>query len=187
MESGLKKIVSDYRREFLPVPLRYWVITVFDVAGLLITHSFVKENTRAVAFTVTAGLVAVSLYATLDLLFFERVRFKKLLNALPETERNAVLSQYENAPALGKRRFMEEHLICFTGAGIILVKFSEIKSAELKGYKLLLDTGGKNRVKMPFYSDENPALLVAALRSKNAEISVIINGKVIEKDGKEKT
>lgn len=187
MESGFKKIVSDYRKEFWPVPLRYWIITVCDAAGLLLTNSFVKENTRTVAFIVTAGLIAVSLYATLDLLFFEPARFKKRMNALPEDERNVVLSQYEKAPVIGKRHFFEEYLIYFFGARIILVKFSEIKSAELKGYKLLLDTGGKKRLKMPFYSDENPAVLMAALRSKNAEISVIINGKVIEKDGKEKT
>ncbi len=187
MEGGFKKIVSDYRKEYWHTPLRYWIITVCDTAGFLLTNSFVKENTRVLAFAVTAALAAASLYVTFDVLFFEPARFKKRLNALPENEREAALSQYEKVSALGKRHFTEEYLIYFAGARIALVKFSEIKSAELKGYKLLLDTGGKKRLSMPFYLDENPAVLMAALRSKNDELGVIINGKVIEKDGKEKT
>ncbi len=177
----MKKIISDYLREHRWLPIRWWLVTALDAAGLLLSHSFTKDSTRVAAFVCTAGLATAALWSTLDVLVAAPGRFKKRLNALPENERNAVSEQYENAAAIGKRYFLKEFLIFYFRADIVLVRFSEIRSAELKGYKLLLDTGGKKPLKMPFEPDENPAMLVAALRSKNPQISVKLNGQIIEK------
>ena len=74
---------------------------------------------------------------------------------------------------------------------IRLVKYSEIKSLEPKGNKLRLVIGNEKKVNLPVDPEENSAMLAAALKSKNPEIAVIINGKVVEKTenlvGSEKT
>lgn len=180
--NGLKNIYSDYRKTFRSYPIRWWIVTAIEIAVYLFTGMFSKADIRRTLAIFGAALfVITSALVTLNVLFFECGKFKKRLNALPESEQNAVLEQYEKAPALGKRRFLEEYLIYFGNMKIIAVKYSEIKSAELKGYKLLLDTGKKKPLKMPFEAEENPAVLVAAMRSRNPNISVILNGKIVEK------
>lgn len=182
MEDGAKIIISDYRRESRSFPIRWWAVSVIEILIYVFTGMFLKEDLRrilAVGFSVI--FVGMSLYVTLDVMVFEPQRFKRRLNAFPENERDALLEQYEKAPMIGKRRFLEEYLICFFNMRIVLLKYSEIRSAELKGYNLLLDIGGKKPIKMPFDADENPAVIVAALRSRNSKISVIINGKVVDR------
>ena len=141
---------------------------------------FQKGDFRTVlAIAFSAAFVIMSAYVTLYVLVIMPQSIRKRLNALPGGK--AVSEQYLKAPSLGKRRFLEEYLIYFYNMRMFLVKYSEIKSAELKGYTLLRDIGGKKPLKMPFDVDENPAMLVAALRSRNPNISVILNGKIVEK------
>ena len=179
-ENGINKLISDYRRENRSFPIRWWIITAVEVLIYIFTGMFKNDDFRRVlAAAFTAAFVLVSVYATLYVLIIEPWNIKKRLNDMPDG--NALQEQYGKAPVFGKRRFLEEYLIYFYNMKMFLVKYSEIKSAELKGYKLLLDTGGKKPLKMPFDVDENPAILVAALRSRNAYISVILGGKVVEK------
>lgn len=186
----MKKIISDYRKTIWTLPLRWWIVTVIETAVYFFTGVFSRGGTsRTLAIICTSVFVLVSLYITLTVLFIAPRRFKKRLNALPENERNSVLKQYETSPTIGNRHFLDEYLIYFVGTNIVFPKFSEIRSAELKGFKLLLDIGEKKPLKMPFGADENPAILVAAMRSRNPNISVILNGKIVEKmeNGKEKS
>ena len=177
---GLRKLISDYRRENLPFVIRWWIITAVELMVYVFTGMFKKGDFRtALAIAFTAAFVFMSVYVTLFVFVIMPQSIKRRFMALSGGA--AVLEQYENAPRLGKRRFLEEYLIFFYNMKMFLVKYSEIKSAELKGYKLLLDTGGKKPLKMPFDVDENPAMLVAALRSRNADISVILGGKVVER------
>ncbi len=187
---SLNKIISDYRKEFWTLPLRWWIVTVIELAVYIFTGIIFSSGiSRVFAIVSTVLFIIVSTYATISVLLIVPMRFEKRLNVLPENERNGVLEQYGKAPALGKRHFLDEYLIYYLGAEIILQKFSDIRSAELKGFKLLLDIGERKPLKMPFEADENPALLVAAMRSRNPNISVILNGKVVEKmeNGKEKS
>lgn len=185
----MSRVISDYRKTVWLVPLRWWMVTAIELAVYLLTGVFRSEGLgRVFAVICTALFVLMSAYITLNVLIIEPRRFKKRMSALTANEQNAVFEQYEKAAMLGRRHFLDEYLICFQGMSIVLVKFSEIRSAELKGYKLLLDVGEKKPLKMPFDVNENPAILVAAMRSRNPNISVILNGRVVEKmeNGKEK-
>ena len=179
-EDGLKKLLSDYRRENRPYPIRWWIITAIEVLIYIFTGMFRKGDFRTVlAIAFTAAFVFMSVYVTLLVLVITPQIIGRRIKALSDGA--AVYEQYEKAPKLGRRRFLEEYIIYFYNMKMFLVKYSEIKSAELKGFNLLLDTGGKKPLKMPFEADENPAMLVAALRSRNPDISVILGGKVVEK------
>ena len=179
-DSGLKTLFSDYRRESFSFPIRWWIVTAVEVMIYIFTGSFSKDDFRRVlAIAFTAAFVVMSVYVTLLVFFIMPQIIRRRLNAM--SDEKAVSEQYEKAPKLGGRRFLEEYLIYFFNMKMFLVKYSEIKSAELKGFKLLLDTGGKKPLKMPFDARENPAILVAALRSRNPNISVILGGKLIEK------
>lgn len=178
IENGLKKLLSDYRRESRSFPIRWWIVTAIEAAVYIFTGMFQKGDFRTVlAIAFTAAFVTMSVYVTLYVFVLAPLGIKKRLKGMPCT----VSEQYEKAPKLGKRRFLEEYLIYFYNMKMFLVKYSEIRSAELKGFKLLLDTGGKKPLKMPFDADENPAIIVAALRSFNPNISVILGGKLVEK------
>lgn len=180
MENGLDKLISDYLRESRSYPIRWWIVTAVEVMIYIFTGMFRKGDFRTVlAIAFTAAFVFMSVYVTLLVFIIMPQSIKKRLKAMPDSD--AVSEQYEKAPKLGQRRFLEEYIIYFYNMKMFLMKYSEIKSAELKGFKLLLDTGGKKPFKMPFDADENPAMLVAALRSRNPDISVILGGKLIEK------
>ena len=71
----------------------------------------------------------------------------------------------------------------FAGRQIKLVKYSGLKSLEPKGNKLRLVLESGKTVNLPVDVEENSAMLAAALKSKNPDIAVIINGKVVEKTG----
>ena len=179
-DNGLKKLISDYRRESRSYPIRWWIVTAIEVVIYIFTGMFKNDDFRRVlAIAFTAAFVVMSVYVTLDVLIIAPLGIKKRIKAIPGGK--AVPEQYEKAVMLGRRRFLEEYLVYFYNMRMFLVEYSEIKSAELKGFKLLLDTGGKKPLKMPFEAQENPAILVAALRSRNPKISVILGGKVVEK------
>lgn len=179
-DSGLKKLISDYRRESLSYPIRWWIVTAVEVMIYFFTGMFKNDDFRRVlAIAFTAAFVVMSVYVTFNVLIIAPLGIKKRIKAIPDGK--AVTGQYEKAVMLGKRRYLEEYLVYFYNMKMFLVGYSEIKSAELKGFKLLLDTGGKKPLKMPFDANENPAILVAALRSRNPKISVILGGKVVEK------
>lgn len=180
MEESLKVLLSDYRRENRSFPIRWWIITAIELMIYVFTGMFRKGDFRTVlAIAFAAAFVFMSVYVTILVLVIMPQSIRRRIKALPDGA--AVYEQYEKAPKLGRRRFLEEYIIYFFDMKMFLVKYSEIKSAELKGFKLLLDTGGKKPLKMPFEADENPAMLVAALRSRNPNISVILGGKVVEK------
>lgn len=176
----MDKIVADYRRRFYKTPVKHWVIAAC-YALLTFANGHFRERYLLAAILGTVGFAALAAWSSLEIFVIMPLGFKKRMNALPEDERAAIGEQYGKAPALGERRFLDEYIIYYYAENIILVKYTDIRSAELKGYKLLLDIGRKKPLKMPFEPDENPAMIVAALRSKNPDISVKLNGRIIEK------
>lgn len=178
----MKRIISDYQKTVRTVTLRWWTVTAVEFALCFFIGAFRSEGiSRILAIASTSFFVMISAAITIIAFLITPMKFKKRLNSFSETEQSSITEQYEKSPVeLGYRRFLDEYLICFIGLKIVLLKFSEIRSVGLKGYVLLLDTGGKKPVKIPFDVEENPAVLVAAMRSRNPKISVIINGKVVE-------
>lgn len=185
----MDRIIKDYRR-FSRFSLPFdWLRAALVAATFALTGMFSRPGFRVAAIILTAGMVGISLYATLNALVFAERRFKKRMSALPEKERSDIVNQFENAVNFGYRWFLEEYLLYFTNTRIVLIKYSEILSAELKRNKLILQLSSGKPAKIDLSPDENPAVLVAAMRSKNPDISVILNGKVVEsmENKKEKT
>lgn len=177
----MKKILSDYRRSAMIVPIQCLVYCVVFFAAVTFIGQFQSGRFREISRIVSAAILLYAAFVALNTLVFECARFKKKLSRLPRSESAAVLAQYDNSPAINKWHFLEEYLLVFIGTRIVLQKLSEVRSAELKGGKLLLRTDAKKPVKLTLWQGENPAILVAAMRSKNPDISVIINGKLVEK------
>lgn len=178
---GTDRLIADYRREFRFSALRWWMITAVIAVVYLFTGMFWRTGAMLIAAVAALTFfVVMSVYSTLYVFVIEPTRIKRRLNAFPEDKRTEFLGQYEKAAKLGQRRFLDEYLIFFRNMRMIMPKYSDIRSAELKGRNLLLDIGEKKPLKMPFGFEENPAVLVAAMRSRNPDISVIINGKIVE-------
>lgn len=175
---ALNKIIKDYRREVRGELPRYWIFAPIVIIVFAATGTFNRENLRIPAIICAAGMILLALYATLNTMVFAVMRFRKRVNAIFDNDK--ISEQYEKAINLGGKRFLEDYLIYFAGADIALIKYSDIKSAELRRFKLRLRFDGDKYDDMPFDADENPAILVAAMRSKNPRISVILNGKVVE-------
>jgi len=178
---SFNKIIKDYRRSFRHTPIGYWICTAFVTAGFLLSGVYVKMPLTIPAAVLTAAFAGLSLWATLNVLVFSPKKFAKMLDNFPEEEKEKILSRYESAPNIGKRWFLDEYLLYHRKRRIELLRYDLIRSAEPKGLKMeLILLDGKTEI-LPLEPDENPAMIVAALRSKNPQISVKLNGQVIEK------
>lgn len=177
----MKQIIREFHRTNGVPPLRFAIVTAVCAAAFLLTGSFSRDNTRLLAIIVTMLLAAVTALSLVDFLI-ARIRFKKRLEILPEDAREEIISGFSSAPAIGKRWFFERYLLYFTRRRIEIVAYDELESADLKRGRLYLRLIGGKTLPLPFESAENPAMLVAALRSRNGSLKATIDGKPVDFD-----
>lgn len=184
-------MMSEIKREYFKLyrmsTILEWVWAAVMTAGLFLTARG-NEFLFTIAIIVSSIVVLYALVITV-LTLTAPFCFGQQLKKLPENEQSEI--QNGKFTQIGKRRFYEHFTVFFAGRQIKLVKYNEIKSLEPKGNKLRLVLGNEKKVNLPVEPEENSAMLAAALKSKNPEIAVIINGKVVEKTenlvGSEKT
>ena len=179
----MELISREFYRSHRIIPLRYLIVTAICVAAFIFTGTYSRENTRLLAIVFSAFLGLLTIWALVDVLTAPML-FKKQLGRLPESERAEFVSGLENASKLGKRWFSENYFVYFAKRRIRLVRYDELQSADLKGSKLFLKLSDGSETPLPFESDENPAILVAALRSKNGQMTASVNGKPVDFDKK---
>lgn len=178
---AFSKIIKDYRKTYRHTPIGYCISAVLVTAGFLLSGVFTRMPYAVIAGICTAVFWGLTIWAALDLFVFSARKFGKTLDGIPEDKKAEILSQYEKAPSLGKRWFLGEYLLFHRNRRIELLRYDVIRSAEPKGFKMILELSDEKIERLPLEPDENPAMIVAALRSKNPQISVKLNGQVIEK------
>lgn len=176
--------MSEISREFFKL---YRMSTILECvwAAIMTIGLFLSargnENLLTISIIISSIVVLYALVITILTLTAPSC-FKQRLKKLPENEQNEFLNG--KSTKIGNRRFYEHFVLFFSGRKIQFLKYSEIKSLEPKGNKLRLVLGNEKKVNLPVDPEENSAMLAAALKSKNPEIAVIINGKVVEKTDK---
>lgn len=178
---ALDKIIKDYRKTFRNVIISDWISAVLIIIAFVLSGVYVKFPLVIVAVICTAVMCGIAIWQTLGILVLERRRLVRRLNSLPEGDKEKILSRYESVHDIGKRWFLDEYLLFHRDRHIELLRYDTILSAEPKGFKLYLELSGGKTERLGLGADENPAMIVAALRSKNPQISVKLNGQVIEK------
>lgn len=179
--NAINKIIKDYRKTFRHTPIGYWISTAFITAGFLLSGVYTKMPFAVIAAVLTAVFWGLSIWVTLDVFVFSAKKFAKVLDNMSEEKRTEIFSQYASAPALGKRWFLGEYLLFHRNRRIELLQYDIIRSAEPKGLKMELELLDGKIERLPLEPDENPAMIVAALRSKNPDISIKLNGQIIKK------
>lgn len=178
---ALDKIIKDYRKTFRNVIISDWICAALIVIAFVLSGVYVKFPLVIVAVICTAVMCGIAVWQTLGILVLERRRLVRRLNSLPEGDKEKILSRYESVHDIGKRWFLDEYLLFHRNRHIELLRYDTILSAEPKGFKLELELPGGKIERLGLGVDENPAMIVAALRSRNPRISVKLNGQVIEK------
>ncbi len=183
----MKQIAGEFYRAHLSIPLRYFIVTAICVGVMFFTGTYSNAKLRVPAIVVTAFTGAVALWALLDVLSAPK-RFKSALARLPEQECEALLNGFGNARRLGKRWFSEEHVVYFANRRILFFRFDELRCADLNRNKLTVTLSDGVKMPFPFEADENPAVLVAILRSRNGELAATVDGNRVDfnKKGKGK-
>lgn len=179
----MKLITREFCRAHLPFTLGYLIAAAIVAAAYCFTGSYTRENTRFVAVIVSAVMGAIALWSLINVLIAPML-FKKQLGELAEDERNELVSGLESATKLGKRWFSENYLVYFAKRRIRFVRYKDLQSADLKGSRLLLKQSDGSVTPFPFETNENPAILVAVLRSKNGSMTASVNGKPVDFDKK---
>ena len=181
----MKQVTEEFYRAHKCIPLRFLIVSAICVGVLFFTGTFSRENTRLPAVIVSAFLGLFTLWTLVEVLIAP-MRFKKQLDRLPQNIGAEITSGLESASRLGKRWFMENYLVYFAKRRICFLRFDELQSADLKGNKLFVSLADGKTVLLPFEPSENPAILVAVLRSKNGQMSASVNGKPVDFDKKKK-
>lgn len=176
--------MSEISREYFKV-YRLSTIFVWIWSALISFGLFTTARKREITFHfeyIIIGVVAVyALLLTLVTLCAPKV-FANKLKKLADSEQSEILNG--KFVKIGERRFYEHFLLYYFNRNIQIVRFSDIVCIELKGRKLRLALKNGKKTTIFIAQGENSAMLAAAIKSKNADISVIIGGKVIEKTEK---
>ena len=179
----MKPITREFCRAHLSIPLRYSIVTAIVAAAFFFTGAYSRENTSLIPIIFSAFLGLLTLWSLADVLIAPML-FKIRIGKLPENERKELVSELEGASKLGRRWFAETHLVYFAKRRIRCVRYEELQSADLKGNRLFLKLSDGTELPMPYEANENPAILVAALRSKNGQMQASVNGKNVDFDKK---
>lgn len=179
--NALDKIIKDYRKTFRHVIIGDWISAALIIIAFALSGVYVKFPLVIAAVICTVVMCGIAIWQTLGILVLERRRLVRRLDSLPEGDKEKILSRYESVHDIGKRWFLDEYLLFHRDRHIELLRYDTILSAEPKGFKLYLELPGGKTERLGLGADENPAMIVAALRSKNPQISVKLNGQVIEK------
>lgn len=167
------------------IPIRFLIVSAICVGAFWITGAFSRENTRVLAIVVSALMGLLTLWSLIDVLSAPK-RFENQLKRYPEHVGEELRLGFESAHKLGKRWFLENYIVYFVKRRIQILRYDELRSADLKGNRLFLSLADGKAVLMPFEPDENPAVLVAALRSKNGQMKASIDGRPVDFSGKNK-
>lgn len=181
----MKLIAKEFYRAHRSIPLRFLTVSAICVAVLFLTGTYTRENTRLLAIVVSAFLGFITLWSLIDVMIAPKL-FERQLGRLPENVGGEIRSGFENASKLGKRWFMENYLVYFAKRRIRFLRFDELRNADIKGNKLFVSLADSTTALLPFEQSENPAILVAALRSKNGQMKASVNGKPVDFDKKRK-
>lgn len=179
----MKPVFREFYRAHRLIPLRFLIISAICAAVFFFTGTYSRESTRIVAIILSVFLGFLTLWSLVDILTAP-MRFKKRLDRLSETERNELVSELESASKLGRRWFSDKHLVYFAKRRICFARYDDMQSADLKGSRLFLKLADGAETPLPFEGNENPAILVAALRSKNGQMKASVNGKAVDFDKK---
>lgn len=181
--------MSDITREFYRahrlVPVRFAAVWAICAAVLFFTGTFQRGSTRIPAIVVCAFLGVMTAWSAIEIITAPR-RFKRRLAGLPQEAREEIISGFSSAPSIGRRWFFERYLLFFARRRIELVSYDELYSADLKGNMLFLRLKDERELPLPFEASENPAMLVAALRSRNGKMKASIDGKPVDFTSKKK-
>lgn len=172
--------MSEISREYFRV-YRLSTIFVWIWSALISFGLFTTARKREISFHfeyIVIGLVIVyALALTITTLCAPKI-FANKLKKLSDSEQSEILNG--KFVKIGERRFYEHFLLYYFNRNIQIVRFSDIISIEPKGRKLRFILKNGKKATIFIEQGENSAMLAAAIKSKNAEISVIIGGKVIK-------
>lgn len=173
----MERILSDFRRHRAGMLVKCTVIAVVmsGVAwGIALIFGGWAEWFGYVCFA-AAGLVSALCLVLLVKAFIEMLVTapKKLaaqISAMPQREREQLVSAYPAAKTLGERWFLPEHILFYTNRRAVVLRYDAIKGAVCTndGDILLMTSSGD--VVMPVAPKENAGIIYAVLRSRNPEI-----------------
>lgn len=181
----MKELFGEFYRAHMTVVLRYLIVTAICAAVMFFTGTYTNDNLRIPATAITVFLAAATLWTLFDVFGAPR-RFISKLREFPERERETLEKGLQSAQRLGRRWFLEEHLIYFAKRRIRFFRYDELCSASLDRNRLTVTLSNGEKYPFPFEADENPAVLVAVLRSRNGKLTASVDGAEVD-FGKKRT
>lgn len=166
----MKEIISGYRRFYRVTLISNWMVVALTIMGFALTGTFEKKTFTAVV--ISAAFVLMPLFYTVEFIM-QPLKFMRQ----EKRSDKPLVSGNEKLSVLGSRFISDKSVVFFSNWIIKSVDFSEITAAQLKKRKIALTLNSGKTLAMPYYPDENPAVICAVLRSKNEKIDIVINGK----------
>lgn len=173
----MKDIISGYRKLYRVTLISNWTVVILTIMGFALTGTFEKKPFTAIV--ISTAFVLLVLFYTVEFI----VQPLKFMRQEKHSDKPLV-SEGEKLSVLGSRFISDTSVVFFSNWIIQVVDFSEITAAQLKKRKIVLTLNSGKTLAMPYYPDENPAVICAVLRSKNEKIDIVINGKHISQDKK---
>lgn len=182
----MRHIIRDFRIAHCDIPIRHAVISVVCIAAFFLTGIFTNEKTFIAGIAISVFLAAMTVWSTVEVLAVSPASFRRFVSALPVEEQREITEGYASSLKLGSRRFYEENMfLLYSRNKIFVMKYSDIISGDFAGNKILLTLADGRKISTPIALGENAPIIMAALRSRNPDIAILLNGKKPDSTGKE--
>ncbi len=100
----------------------------------------------------------------------------KQVNAMTESERTAIFTQYPTAKDIDGHKLAEDIFVCFNTYMMIIASYNEVLAVEKYGKKLKLTIKDRQKpITVPFSQYGLNGVVAAYIKSKNPEVKFITN------------
>ncbi len=170
----MKQILSDYYKHYSGIIISNCCLAVLIPVMCFFNGFSWAATSEKIILSLYILAEALALWSLFERFFMVPRRLKKQLAAMPEEEHTEILAQYPKAKLVNKHRYMEKHFVFYFADKIYLLRYSDIKAAQLKSPWLKLTVSGYKRpITMPFSDYGTNAVALAFLHEKNHDITII--------------
>jgi hypothetical protein len=173
----MKQIIRDFFKSNVSLIVRYVIVIAVCIIAFLLTGIYTRDNTSTLGIIITGFLTGLFLAMLFDVFVLAPASFKKKIKSLSADDAADVGNNYAEASKTGNIRFYKENwLMFFSYRKIHLVRYDEISSVNEKRNNLIVTLNDGKAAVMESNSEQNSALLMAALKDKNQNIKFLLNG-----------
>lgn len=167
----MKQIYSDYLRVYLLSAIAQLICVALTITGLLLAGVFSNETLKYIGVIAVVLIAIPALWGAVSTFIIAPILLKKQIQALPQGDRELLISEYDNAKQVGNHRYTDNCFIFYSNRLIYIFRYADVTALTKKDTNnLQVHSENRKPVTMPFQSGGANAIAAAYIKSHNPDI-----------------